>query len=93
MRKIEKKIVEAVRVRKSAIINNTATLYDETDNVSKVYLFGNHIGSFLYYSGVFLPNTQTLRKYPTKTTMSRLRAFGVDVGTKKGEVYLNSTKL
>ena len=35
-------------------------------------------------------NRVTLREWPTRTTMSRLRALGVDVYTRKGNVILDN---
>ena len=35
-----------------------------------------------------MTNTDTLRRYPTNTTKSRLRALGVNVTTRKGVTYL-----
>ena len=51
-----------------------------------VYLHGNHIATVT--QGSVRVNIDTLRKYPTVTTKSRLRALGVNVCTKKGITYL-----
>lgn len=56
-----------------------------------VYLHGNHIASV--FRGVAHANKRTLLQYPTRTTMSRLRALGVDVCTKRGDVYLDGVNL
>ena len=56
-----------------------------------VYLHGHHIAEVLCRMGCddrVHVNRDTLRQWPTRTTMSRLRALGVDVCTRKGEVML-----
>ena len=58
----------------------------------EVYLHGNHIASVESHPLSDLltvkANIDTLFKYPTRTTLSRLRALGVDVCIRKGEVIL-----
>lgn len=56
----------------------------------QVWLHGNHIATVDYsYGGSVIVNKETLKKYPTNTTKSRLRALGVDVRTVKGIVMLD----
>jgi len=42
---------------------------------------------------VFSINYKTLKKWPTRTTMSRLRALGFNVYTRKGRVYHEGTEV
>jgi hypothetical protein len=38
-------------------------------------------------------NLITLRRYPTNTTLSRLRALGCDLTTRKGVVFFNGVEV
>jgi hypothetical protein len=87
MRKIEKAMCLAIGQKKSWQESNTAVVYqpEVTNNkrtrieYAKVFLFGNHIGTFVYSANRFDVNPVTLAKYPTNTTKSRLRALGAKV--------------
>jgi hypothetical protein len=104
MRAIEKEMLDAIAECKSKRIGNTEVVHgtvagdeclDEFD-YADIFLHGHSIAT------VYHPSTseeylsvdiKTLRAYPTRTTMSRLRALGVDVCTRKGEVYLHGMPL
>ena len=86
MRQIEEKMLEAVNNGNSWELANTEVVSDG-DGLSWVYLHGNMIA--LSVDGVIEPIRETLIAWPTRTTMSRLRALGVDVCTRKGDVYLD----
>lgn len=87
MRKIEKQMIEAIKAKKTWSMDNTKVEYqcelDEPMHArmeqAKVYLFGNHIGTYLYRDTAFYVNFKTLRNWPTRTTKSRLRALGASV--------------
>jgi len=97
MRKIERDTLLAVTEKRDWRSANMAVRYlPELNEVmharlemSKVYLHGNHIATYTHNNGLFTANVNTLSLWPTRTTISRLRAFGCDVYTKKGVVYLN----
>lgn len=84
MRKIEQQMCAAIAKRKTWANGNTRVEYEgELDEPTharmeqaKVYLWGNHIGTFLYRDVKFYVNRETLAKWPTRTTKSRLRALG-----------------
>jgi|11BtaG_2_1085332.scaffolds.fasta_scaffold00071_4 uncharacterized heparinase superfamily protein len=95
MRKIEMNMNAAVMLGRDWSEANTRTERASSDDaVMMVRLHGHHIatvwgacdGRDRWQVEV---NTDTLRAWPTRTTMSRLRALGVDVCTRKGEVLLN----
>lgn len=88
MRQIEEKMLEAVNNGNSWELANTTVVYDVEDNESKVYLHGHLIATVDDF-GIARPVLSTLIAWPTRTTMSRLRALGVDVCTRKGDVYLD----
>jgi hypothetical protein len=95
MRKIEMNMNAAVMLGRDWSEANTSTkkIYGADAKVS-VYLHGNHIATVWGAchgrdQWTVEVNTRTLGEYPTRTTMSRLRALGVDVCTRKGEVLLN----
>jgi hypothetical protein len=92
MRLIEKEMLSAILGGRDWSKDNTAVEFAESTGGSDVFLHGHHIAT-VQRDGLALVITQTLRNWPTRTTMSRLRALGVDVCTRKGEVMLNGAAL
>ncbi len=99
MRKIESEMVHNVMMGRDWSQTNTSTQRASSDDaVMMVRLHGHHIatvwgachGRDQWQVEV---NTNTLCAWPTRTTMSRLRALGVDVCTRKGEVMLDGVAL
>ena len=88
MRKIEEQMNEAVNSNENWSLANTTVVYDVEDNESKVYLHGHLIATVDDF-GIARPVLSTLIAWPTRTTMSRLRALGVDVCTRKGDIYID----
>jgi hypothetical protein len=89
MRKIEREMIAAVNARKAWHLDNTATKPIDEINVA-IYLHGNHIADVNSRTGFVMVNSDTLRRWPTPTTKSRLRALGANVTTKRGVTYLNN---
>jgi len=94
MRQIETDMLEAIKHGKDWSKDNTRTVVDAgyRSYFVDVYLHGNHIAEVICRMGcddIVKPNTATLRRWPTRTTMSRLSALGVDVCTRKGVVLLD----
>jgi hypothetical protein len=90
MRKIEQEMLDAIAEGEGWSKGNTAVFCNEITGLIKVYLHGHHIASRrVRETGgrVWSINYDTLRDWPTRTTMSRLRALGFDVCTRKGVVY------
>lgn len=98
MRVIEEQMLKAVKERKGKNLGgvhptlgvNTRVEYESGADFSSVWLFGNHIAD--YWHGREKPlqvNVYTLTDFPTKTTISRLRALGADIRTVKGVLYLD----
>lgn len=87
MRKIEIQMNAAISNRESWTSGNTAVVYecalDEPMRArieqARVFLHGNHIGTYIYKIGRFDLNPRTLALWPTRTTKSRLRALGATV--------------
>jgi hypothetical protein len=93
MRVIEKEMLKAIKHGRDWAKDNTRVEVAASYRSYwvDVYLHGNHIAEVVCRMGcddVVKPNVATLLDYPTRTTMSRLRALGVDVCTRKGEVLL-----
>ena len=86
MKKIEQRMVEAV---------NTHAFWKEGNTMvhpsGDVYLHGNQLARVS--GGEVKVNVYTLVLWPTNTTISRLRALGVNVSHKAGCVYLNDQPL
>lgn len=85
MRKIESDMLRAINTRTNFAKDNTRVAI--TGSCAKVYLHGNHIATVNRF-GIVDVNTNTLLEYPTRTTLSRLRALNVNVSIRKGEVIL-----
>ena len=90
MRQIEQKMVEALNNGDSWELANPEVVSDG-EGLSWVYLHGHMIA--LSVDGIIEPIRETLLEWPTRTTMSRLRALGVDVCKRRGDIYLNGEKL
>ena len=86
MRLIEKEMNAAINSGRDWSKDNTRVIPTPL-GISKVLLHGHEIAQVGRQGGVVV-NASTLREWPTRTTMSRLRALGVDVCTRKGEVML-----
>lgn len=93
MRKIEQEMLGAIAFHQSWKQDNTEVVVSEDKTKASIYLHGNHIATKVYGQEGVSTNLQTLRRYPSNTTKSRLRALGVDVCHSKGELLLNGEKL
>ena len=92
MRTIEQKMLNAIHTQKRWAMANTIVSPIDDTNVA-IYLHGNEIAIVNTYSGFTMTNVDTLRRYPTNTTKSRLRALGVNVTTRKGVTYLDNVAI
>lgn len=90
MRKIELEMLAAIESGTRFTKDNTTVVITAVN--AEVYLHGNHIATVGRHGTVDV-NTNTLLEYPTRTTLSRLRALGVDVCIRKGDVILNGELL
>ena len=88
MRKIEKEMLQAINWGNNWAKDNTQVVH--INGIAQVYLHGHHIASV--YGDVEV-NKDTLRKWPTVTTKSRLRALGVNVTTKNWVTYLDGEEV
>lgn len=87
MRKIEQAMNGAIALGINWASGNT-TVTTDTWGDSDVYLHGNHI-AVVRADGTVDVNKETLARWSTVTTKSRLRALGADVTTRKGVTYLD----
>jgi hypothetical protein len=92
MRKIEEQMISAIHSHKRWSMANTIVSPIDDTNVA-VYLHGHEIAIVNTYNGFTMTNVDTLRRYPTNTTKSRLRALGVNVATRKGITYLDNVAI
>jgi hypothetical protein len=88
MRKIEQLMNDAIYTQKRWSLQNTIVSPIDDTNVA-VYLHGHEIAIVNTHNGFVMTNIDTLRRYPTNTTKSRLRALGANVATRKGVTYLD----
>lgn len=92
MRVIEKEMLSAVE--RNLICNGGHWAKDNTSVFRRgrqgvdVFLHGHHI-AHVKSDGVVEVNKETLARWPTNTTKSRLRALGVNVYTKNHVTYLD----
>jgi hypothetical protein len=79
MRKIEQAMCLAVGQKRTWKDGNTQVIFNEDvfGEYADVFLHKNHIGTYNYMHVTFYVNHDTLAKWPTRTTKSRLRALGV----------------
>lgn len=88
MRKIEQEMLNAVRSIRSWQGGNTTVF--TAGGIITVCLHGNRIatsaGTDTGYSGspTMKPDLDTFRKWPSRTTCSRLRALGIAASLKNG---------
>ncbi len=97
MRLIEKEMLAAINGGRDWSKDNTRVAVKRTDGMvfSDVFLHNHLIASVTMWKGKPATSVckETLREWPTRTTMSRLRALGVDVCTRKGAVMLDGEPL
>lgn len=77
MRKIEEQMLRAISKGINWQSGNTSTRMIDDVNIA-VYLFGNEIAIINTETGFTMPNVYTFKKWPTRTTKSRLKALGID---------------
>lgn len=88
MRKIEQLMKNAIHHHVRWSLDNT--IVSPLDEITvAVYLHGHEIALINQRTGFVMTNVDTLRRYPTNTTKSRLRALGVNVTTKNYITYLD----
>jgi hypothetical protein len=90
MRRIESAMLEAIRDKRNWRSGNSKVLRYTT--FSSVFLFNKHIANVQDGVGVIV-NVNTLRAWPTPTTMSRLRALGANVYQRNHVVYLDDVAI
>lgn len=103
MRKIEQQMNDAIRNRARYWgKDNTRVEWNSivegsngTKHIAKsdVFLHGNHIATVYQDTGEIKVNLYTLRKWPSMTTRSRLRALGADLVSIKGVLHLNGKSI
>lgn len=90
MRKIEKQMIDAIKQRKNWQGSNTTVTHHAKDSgisFCQVMLHGNHIADIwdAGLNGEMFPILDTFRNWPTRTTVSRLRALGINANIRKGQ--------
>ena len=90
MRKIEREMNRAIHNRKPWASGNTQVTPHAAG--CTVYLHGHPIAEVDH---AFMPwvNYHTLQQWPTRTTMSRLRALGVDVYQRNHAVFIGDEEV
>lgn len=94
MRKIEKQMLEAIREGRNWQGGNTTVAHYPKDSGIRfctVTLHGNHIADVWDGGkcGEVSAVADTFKRWPTRTTVSRLRALGIDASTRKGVACIN----
>ena len=90
MRIIEKEMLAAIANKEDWKKDNTEVNFTDSGacGYSSILLHSNLIAVFNHASRVVDVVEETLERFPSNTTMSRLRALGVDVKRKGGKVFL-----
>lgn len=86
---IERNVLNAIKLGNNWSEGNTSVRH--TSYGCDIYLHGNHIASV--ENGEVIVNIQTLKRWPTNVTKSRLRALGVNVSTAKGVTMINGVDI
>lgn len=92
MRKIEQDMLNAVHNHKDWHSANTSVKTIDDTNVA-VFLHGNHIADVNSNTGFLIVNKDTLRRWPSMTTRSRLRALGANLVSVKGTLHLDGQSI
>lgn len=101
MRQIEKEMVNAISKKLTWEKDNTRVEYlpaidtplHSRIEMSMVYLHNNHIATFCYELNETHVNPFIVKKWPTRTTFSRLNALGIRAGKRKGITYIGNVAL
>jgi hypothetical protein len=97
MRKIEQQMLKAIKECKPFRLDNTEVIIHASHPASsktiEVKLHGNSIAIISGADNYLTVNLDTLRRWPTMTTRSRLRALGANLVSKKGVLYLNGKEV
>ena len=92
MRKIEKDMIRAIMNGKNWASANTKVTIVGDD--AEIYLHGHHIATAKDCLPLELEvNIDTLARFPTVTTKSRLRALGANVYTRNFITYLDDEEV
>ena len=96
MRKIEIEMLAAVRGFRNWSSGNTTVVRHRSPDGgaigARVYLHGNHIAD-VPVGGPVAVNVETLRRWTTSATVSRLRALGVNVRVKGDQPYIDGIRV
>ena len=93
MRLIEKQMLNAIHTGNDWSKDNTDVVHLDVSNSVIIYLHGYHIATYKPLTNTIRANLYTLKRWPTVTTKSRLRALGVNVYTRKGITYVNDIEV
>lgn len=92
MRKVEQQMIRAINRNENWSQGNTMVTYLREDDTSRVYLHG-HLIAMVDDFGIARPIIPTLVAWPTRTTMSRLRALDINVYQRNGDIYIDGEKV
>ena len=92
MRQIEKQMIAAINRNENWSLANTMVTYLREDDTSRVYLH-RHLIATVDDFGIARPCIGTLIAWPTRTTMSRLRALDINVYQRNGDIYIDGEKV
>lgn len=92
MRKVEQQMIRAINRNENWSQGNTMVTYLREDDTSRVYLHGHLIATVDDF-GIARPIIPTLIAWPTRTTMSRLRALDINVYQRNGDIYIDGEKV
>lgn len=98
MRKIEKLMLSAVHNRSNFKLDNTEVEYlvgtpCDKHGKSAVYLHGNLIAYYDHQANALKVDLNTLRKWSSMTTRSRIRALGANLVSIKGTLHLDGKSI
>lgn len=97
MRKIEQQMLQAIKDGHTWWSGNTGVVWACAGPLApvfaRVYLHGNHIASYYAFEKESLAVRDVVRKWPTATTRSRLRALGIDASIRNGKMFIDGEEV
>lgn len=94
MRKVEQEMINAIAARKNWAGGNTMVVFSDAQvmGAGRVSLHGHDI-AIIMQDGSIRPKKETFRQWPTRTTVSRLRALGIGAHLKDGQPCIDDNPL
>ena len=95
-RKIEQQMIQAIRDGRAWHSGNTQVTYHPSEcnaGLCSVFLHGNRIALYDRTQSKAVAVNATFKDWPTRTTVSRLRALGINAAIRKGKPTIDGKEI